>query len=82
MDITPININETRRQTGNQAWPVDTLSSCKIMSATIELKGLIQRDMGSQGVERANHLCNIIIGEIEPVRGLETAVPIGEANNG
>ena len=77
MEITPIN-NETRRQTGDQAWPGNApQSSGKIMRAVVELKGMLQRDMPSRSIERANALCNIILGEVDTVHGLENTVLLG-----
>lgn len=79
MQITPVP-DGSRRQTGNQALPAETLSSNKILRAALDLKGALQRDMPSHAIERANALCNIILGEVDAVRGLETTALIGGAH--
>ncbi|MDD3310984.1 hypothetical protein [Pseudodesulfovibrio sp.] len=76
---------DTRRQTGNQSWPAPApepapQSSGKIQRAILDLKGLLQRDMPAHCIERANALCNIILAEVDAVRGLETTAIIGGSN--
>jgi hypothetical protein len=79
MDLTPIN-DGSRRQTGNRALPPEAPSSNKIQSAALGLKGMLQRDMPAHAIEQANRLCNIILGEVDAVRGLETTALIGGAH--
>jgi hypothetical protein len=77
MEVTPIENNDTGRKSGDQAWSPEVLSSQKVKTAAIELKGIIQRDMSARAVEQSTHLCNIILGEIEPIEGLEQAENFG-----
>jgi hypothetical protein len=79
MEITPITGSDTRRQTGNQAWPLNADGNIgrRIARLALDLKGLLQRDMASRTVTDANRLCDDIIAEAERVEGLETVAAFG-----
>ncbi|MBC17116.1 MAG: hypothetical protein CL942_08695 [Desulfovibrio sp.] len=80
MKLTPIqDMNDTRRQTQNQAWPWNAqgLIGSKIAGQALALKGLIQRDMASRTIEEANRICDAIITTAEQVENLEHAPLIG-----
>lgn len=79
LEIIP---DDTRRQTGNQAWPRNAqgIIGSKIAGQALALKGLIQRDMASRTIEEANRLCDAIITTAEQVETLEHAPLIGGAN--
>lgn len=74
MKIEILSSNDTRRQTGNQAWIAPNgYVSGKIARKALDLKGLIQRDMGINSIEMANRLCDALIADAETVAVLETA---------
>jgi hypothetical protein len=71
-------IGKDRRQTGNKSWPWDAkgVIGSKMAATALELKSIIQRDMGSQSIVEANRLCNAIINDAERVEGLENVILI------
>ncbi|MGE4191818.1 MAG: hypothetical protein AB7E51_00365 [Pseudodesulfovibrio sp.] len=82
MKLEIVTENETRRQTGNQGWSMPTGPiSRRLAHQAIELKGLIQRDMAAGTVEKANDICNLILGTSEDVAKLETA-PLAGGTHG
>jgi hypothetical protein len=70
-------MSETARATGNGGWcrPEGPISK-KIAAVSLELKSLVQRNMGAEAVERATNLCNSLLAESERVAELETSLPV------
>jgi hypothetical protein len=74
MKLTILPDKETRRQTGNVGWSApEGYVSAKIADKAMALKCIIQRDMPTDSLEMATHICNALLADADTVAALETA---------